>query len=181
MRTRLSSPLTLLYKIGLPSLFACLGLFLIAASLGDEWNKPGGTSVPMSSSARVLYVMAGLGSLYWVWQCARLKRVEIDDNSLYVSDYRTEIQIPLADIADVRETAPYWFTIIVLFKNDSPFGRSIVFKPRHRFYWSGLHPITRQLGEHLAGLKDGSKTQENRLTLHPAAWETLMREKRSKS
>lgn len=146
MRTTLSSPLTLLYKIGLLSLFAFLGLFLIAASLGYEWKKPG-TSAHVSSSARVLYAMAGLTGFYWVWQCARLKRVKTDDNSLYVSNYRTEIQVPFTEIAGLRETGSYWFTIVITLKNPSRFGRTIVFRPRHRFYLSGLHPIARQLNE----------------------------------
>ncbi len=181
MRTRLSTPLTFFYKVVLPSLHAVIGVFLIAVSLGYEWKKPGGISGPMTSSARAFYVMAGLSCLCLIWRYARLKRVEMDDNSLYVSDYRTEIQIPLSEIVSVRETSPYWFTIVITFKSDSGFGQSIVFRPSHRFYWSGFHPITRQLGELLDGLEDGPNTQDNRLTFQTEDGEEHMREQRSKS
>lgn len=156
MRTRLSSPLTLFYKIGLLSIFAFLGLFLIVAGLGYEWKKPVGTSAPVSSSERVLYVMTGLSGFYWVWQCACLKRVEIDDTSLYVSNYRTEVQIPLSEITALRETGSYWFTIIVTFRNKTRFGRAIVFRPRHRSYRSGPHPTTRQISELVETARSGT-------------------------
>ena len=181
MKTRLSTPLTYLYKVGLAAIFAGFAIFMIAVSLGYQWRKPEGRNSPMTLLARAGYLLVGLGGFYWAWQFTRLKRVETDDTSLYVSNYRTETQIPFTEIAEVRETSPYWFTVVITLKNPSRFGRVVVFRPRHRIYLSGLHPVTRQLLELVDLMDDCRNAQVRGLPLHPAAGEGRTREQRSKS
>jgi hypothetical protein len=148
MKTQLSTPLTFLYKVVLPALYLLCIVFVIAGWRGPrpEMEASGMKSHPGSPALTAAAVL-GVGAIL-AWLTIPLKKVEMDDTALYVSNCWTEIQIPLSEIVGVRETSPYWFTIIVTLKSNSSCGREIVFRPRHRFYLSGLHPITRQLAEH---------------------------------
>lgn len=146
MRRTLSSPLTFFWKfVSTPLLAGCF-ILVLAVGWSGGWKHRDGT--PVSGGEIAIAIICQTATFAWlVFLSARLKRVEVDDNSLYVSNYRTEILVPLSEIAGVRETSPYWFTIIVTLKSSSSFGGEIVFRPRHRFYLSGLHPIARQLNE----------------------------------
>ena len=89
--------------------------------------------------------LAGAASLYWF--CMRLKRVEMDDNALYVSNYLCETSIPLADIDEVTENR--WVNIrpvTVTFRCDTDFGSRIVFMPTTRWwrFWRE-HPVVDEL------------------------------------
>ena len=147
MRTRLSTPLTIFYKVVLPSLYLLCMVFIIAVWCGHGrgWKHLEWISTPASPLWTAVAVLGQLAGFAWL--TIPLKKVEMDDTSLYVSNFRTEIQIPLTEITGLCETSSYWFTIIVTLGNKSSFGHTIVFRPRHRFYLSGLHPITRQISE----------------------------------
>jgi hypothetical protein len=89
--------------------------------------------------------LAGAASLYWF--CMRLKRVEMDDNALYVSNYLRETSVPLRDIGEVTENR--WVNIrpvTVTFRTDTDFGDSIVFMPTTRWwrFWRE-HPVVDEL------------------------------------
>ena len=59
------------------------------------------------------------------------KDVSVDDEFLYVSNYRKEIKIPVSNIENVTEIK--WIRtrpITIHLKNDSEFGRKIVFMPK---------------------------------------------------
>ena len=84
----------------------------------------------------------------------RIKKVEIDQNHLYISDFRQSIQVPWSSIASVVETKwlnfrPIW----VRFNQPTQFGSEIVFIPYYeRLIWGGSHPVAEDLRV-LAGLK----------------------------
>ena len=139
--------MTFLYKVVLPSTYLIWIFFLSSVWLGHSrgWKNLEWILTPTSP----LLTVAGLLG-FWAWFAlitVPLKKVEMDDTSLYVSNCRTEVQIPLSEITALRETGSYWFTIIVTFRNKTLFGQAIVFRPRHRIYLSGLNPTTRQLSE----------------------------------
>ena len=79
----------------------------------------------------------------------RYKKVSIDDEFLYVSNYRKEIKIPLSDISDVTEIK--WIRtrpITIHLKTDSEFGRKIVFTPKmNGFRIFADNPIIAELKE----------------------------------
>ena len=57
--------------------------------------------------AAVKWVFLGAwlgGSAVIWWTCVRLKRVRIDEAYLYVSNFRTEVSIPLAALARISES-----------------------------------------------------------------------------
>jgi hypothetical protein len=81
------------------------------------------------------------------WTCVRLKRVSIDDQFLYVSNYSNEIAIPFSDIGDVTQNR--WMNnqqVSIHFKVPTEFGDAIVFMPRFRFFaFAGTHPVVDRL------------------------------------
>lgn len=81
-----------------------------------------------------------------------------------MSNWRNEIQIPLADIADVSETGSYWFRIFIALGKPSLFGSTIVFRPTFRIYLTGLHPVASKLRE-LAGQAHSGNDAEGSSTL----------------
>jgi hypothetical protein len=79
---------------------------------------------------------------------AGLKRVRIDDKFIYVSNYQTEIRVPLTEIADVTQTTRVAFpTVTVHFRAPTAFGSEISFMTPARFgVWAGSpHPIVDEL------------------------------------
>ena len=73
--------------------------------------------------------LVGVVSMYMT--VMRYKKVSVDENFLYVSNYRKEIKISVSEIADVIETK--WVRtrpVTIHLKNDSEFGRKIVFMPK---------------------------------------------------
>jgi len=76
-----------------------------------------------------------------------LKRVSIDEQFLYVSNYFNEIAIPFSDIGDVTQNL--WLNnqqVTIHFKVPNEFGGAIVFMPRFRFFpFAGRHPVVDRL------------------------------------
>jgi hypothetical protein len=146
MRRTLSSRTTILWNYVLPVLvIAGLSCVLLLCWLGKIKETDGR---PMS--------VEGLcwGTLFWafvVWGTVgflgALKRVEVDDAALYVSNYFTEVRIPLSEVRVVRESGGYKdFTKVTIgLRSRSAFGKTIEFLPRFRLTWSGTHPAVREL------------------------------------
>jgi hypothetical protein len=90
-----------------------------------------------------------VGTVFILLSTARLKRVRIDAHNIYVSNYVSEVAIPIANICDVTENRWLnWHPVTVHFREATRFGRSIVFMPRIR--WFGLwrsHPVVAELRE----------------------------------
>ena len=89
--------------------------------------------------------VVGTASLRWF--LASVKKVRIDGATLYVSDYRREIAVPLAEIEDVSEN--WWMShhpVTLHLRHDTPFGRKITFIPKFRLLlrWR-THPIVNEL------------------------------------
>jgi hypothetical protein len=86
-----------------------------------------------------------------VWGLVRsvglLKRVEVDDDVLCVSNYTTEVRIPLSEVTDVRESGgPKGLTTVsIAFRNPSALGESIEFLPRLSRCWAGMGPAIWEL------------------------------------
>ena len=83
--------------------------------------------------------------VYWI--CVPLKKVEMDDKFLYVSNFRKEIIVPLSEIHDVTEIV--WINIHpvkIHFKSTTEFGDKIVFMPKFRmFSFFSSHPVVEKL------------------------------------
>lgn len=143
MKRELSSNQTFFLKIILPIIFIVLFLAaVIGLILGYKKSEIFITIVII-----MLAFPVGIVSMYFTLM--RYKKVSIDDDFLYVSNYRNEIKIALSNISDVTETK--WIRtrpITIHLKSDSEFGRKIIFTPKmNGFRVFADNPIVVELKE----------------------------------
>src|SRR5664279_3432740 len=146
MRRRLSSRTTILWSYVLPILLVVgLSYALLMCWLGKIRDKDG-----QPLSVEVLCIFTLMWALT-VWGLVRsvgfLKRVEVDDDTLYVSSYTTELCIPLSEVVAVGASgSPKSLTRVrIALRNPSAFGQNIEFLPRLRQCWTGMDPAIREL------------------------------------
>ena len=95
-----------------------------------------------------------LGSVFMLWASAGLKRVRIDDQRLYVSNYVKEISIPFGAIVDVQQNR--WLNsrpVTIYFRETTELGDTAKFMPKWRIralFWR-VDPVVNELKE-LAGI-----------------------------
>jgi hypothetical protein len=94
-----------------------------------------------------IFVIWIVGSGFIYWTCARLKKVSIDEQYLYVSNYFQEIAVPFSFVGDVTQNR--WMNnqmVTIHFKSPTEFGDRIVFMPTFRFFaFIGPHPVVARL------------------------------------
>lgn len=141
----ISSGRTFLMKIVFPTFWiAVFG----SASLTPFFVGRRGTDQSGLQSLEWTFLLAwffGIAALYYL--CIRLKRVRMDTEALYISNYRTEIRVPFCDISAVSEIR--WLNprlVTLKLCRDTEFGDQIVFTPKVRLWglWSP-HPIVAEL------------------------------------
>jgi hypothetical protein len=87
-----------------------------------------------------------IGATFLVWFCRRLKRVQVDDEALYVSNYWSETRIPLTEVSHFTQSymsSPA--TVTIHLRGQSAVGQRIVFIPEFRWVMFGTHPIITEL------------------------------------
>jgi hypothetical protein len=87
-----------------------------------------------------------IGTAVLWWLCVRLKRVRMDDQSLYISSYWNEIVVPLRDVSDV--TQDFWGSyprVFIRFHHTNLFGASISFMPRTQWFDFGPPAVIEEL------------------------------------
>ena len=146
----LSSGQTIYGKSILPAVWIPgAGLATLAVWHGDLHDP--GRAAPMAM--KVLYAAVFIaGSALILWSCPSLKRVRVDSEQLYISNYRREISIPLGLIADVTRTK--WISgspVTICFTDDTAFGRKVVFIPKRDLRFWRSDPTVAEL-KRLAGL-----------------------------
>ncbi|HEY4407776.1 MAG TPA: hypothetical protein VGN55_24250 [Xanthobacteraceae bacterium] len=104
--------------------------------------------VPLAKMKYNLLFGLIMGSLLILLSIARLKRIRVDGHSIYISNYRKEISIPLGAIVDITEY--WWFNptlINIHFRSETEFGNKITFTPQQRrpFLTWGPHPTVVEL------------------------------------
>jgi hypothetical protein len=146
MRRTLSSRTTILWSYVLPILLVVgLSCALLMCWLGKIRGKDG-EPLPVEALC-VFTLMWALTVLGLVRAIGFLKRVEVDDDALYVSNHTTEVRIPLSEVTVVRESrgGRSLTRVSIGFANPSAFGKSIEFLPRLGRCWSGMGPAIREL------------------------------------
>jgi hypothetical protein len=125
----LSTGITPLFKFVVPVIAAFCGLALAFSVLEEGWG----------SAVFVLLLTAFL--VFWSSQFfAPLKRVVALEHKLWVSNYRTAIEVPYFEIESVSRVLRRWDIVQVVFRNDTPFGKAILFMAPQRFFWLGEPP-----------------------------------------
>lgn len=143
MKRELSSKQTFLLKIILPIFF---GAMFMTAFAGIIFSSKKVELLPLI----IMLSLIGLFGIFAMYlTLMRYKKVSIDDDFLYVSNYRNEIKIALSNISDVTETK--WIRtrpITIYLKNESEFGRKIIFTPKmNGFRVFADNPIVAELKE----------------------------------
>jgi hypothetical protein len=131
MRRRLSSTLTLVYKL----------ILLLMVSNGLYWltKDPKGVSLPP-------LLFLSLWCAVWYALTRRWKSVHLAGDDLYVSNYLKKIRIPLAEVKEVEASSVWgWHprTVTLTLNSPSEFGDRIVFVPRGAGF--GASEVAREL------------------------------------
>jgi len=98
------------------------------------------------------------GSIFLRWFSVRLKAVSLQGDHLVVSDYRSEEQIPLQHIEDVKETR-LWNPQLIKLRLVRPgrWGNEIVFVAPLRFQFVFMnHPLAGELRDMIREKQRGS-------------------------
>ncbi len=106
--------------------------FLIGAiRLFWEWlTLPGGAKSPFADFNPLILLFPILGGTFAFWMLGGLKRVFLKGDSLLVSNYLKEVEIPLSDVEHVSgpENSSHR-RIAIHLRSPSAFGNKIVFMP----------------------------------------------------
>lgn len=143
MKRELSSKQTFFLKIILPIFFAAM---FMTAFAGIIFSSKKVELLPLI----IIFPLIGLAGICAMYLTVmRYKKVSVDAQFLYISNYRNEIKVPLSNISDVTEIK--WIRtrpITIHLKNDSEFGRKIVFSPKmNGFRVFADNPIVAELKE----------------------------------
>ncbi|MBI1748653.1 MAG: hypothetical protein HYR55_19010 [Acidobacteria bacterium] len=148
MRRTISSAQTYLMKVIFPVIWIggfTIGTLLLFSQAQGFTDEAGNPPPPGVKWTFLFATLAGGALIYW--SCIRLKRVALDDQVLYISNFRQEIVVPLRDIEEVTENR--WINIhpvTVHFCRETDFGSSIVFMPKVRWFaFFSSHPIVAEL------------------------------------
>ncbi len=96
-----------------------------------------------------------IAPVIWV-TCGRFKRVKFDGSTLWMSNYRTEISVPVNEIVAVTQNKLINLrSVFMTFKRETSFGRKIVFMPWVSFRFFSDDEIVVEL-RRAAGLEVGS-------------------------
>ncbi|MHB8837987.1 MAG: hypothetical protein ACYC7F_03445 [Gemmatimonadaceae bacterium] len=130
MPTPLSSRWTPFYKFVLPLLVVGgIGVGAFVARVHPEGqNLPPGFR-PEHTWYFMLAVAGVVATIMW-WTVGNLTRIELDDDDLVISNYRTEIRVPLAEIEKISGPSmsnPQRYTIT--FAEATELGRRVTFMP----------------------------------------------------
>jgi hypothetical protein len=146
MRRRLSSRTTILWSYVLPALLIVgLSFALLLCWLNKIVGKDGR---PMSVEVLCAFtLMWALTMVGLVRSVGFLKRVEVEDDALYVSNCTTEVRIPLSQVTDVRASGGSrgLTRVSIALRNPSALGETIEFLPRLSRCWAGMDPAIREL------------------------------------
>ncbi len=144
MRRTVSSAQTFFMKCVFPPIWIGLfGMGTCALWFGALQGRNGPPPEPMKWIFLVTWLV---GSGFILWFCGRIKRLQVDDEALYVSNYWSEVRIPLVEVSHF--TRSRWInpaTVTIHLRDMSPYGERIVFIPKARWFPFGSHPIVTEL------------------------------------
>jgi hypothetical protein len=144
----LSSGSTFMWKFFLPIFWISIFGFFTFMALTGRLVDSQGIPAPFEMKYHMLAVLIA-GSLFILWGLAGLKRIRVDDHSIYISNYLKETSVPLGAIADITEY--WWFSpplISIHFRYETGLGNKITFTPEQRrpfLSWGAAHPTVVEL------------------------------------
>jgi hypothetical protein len=141
---RVSSNLTLALVVFLPFFWTAFFLGLTIALWAYPFDYYGAIPGPALRVGAVFFVLSGWLSFYYT--VFRLKRVEVDEQYLYVTNYLKHVRYPHHQVAGIKLLHWGLFrTIQITLKTSGTFGKSFAFLPTGRAFESFVtqHPELR--------------------------------------
>ncbi len=126
--TRISSNLTLFYKFFIPTFW----IVLVGACTIAFWQLqlPVVAGMSIQTFRIVITGIYVVGLIFLYWATMRLKRVELDHEYLYVTNYFKHLRYPLQDIEKIKEAKRMIFPIAsVHLKSKGSFGKVLTYVP----------------------------------------------------
>lgn len=122
---RISTSLTLFFRLFVPIFWIVFfGAFTVALVLTSQ--LPAALNSVYFRIGVVIFYLIGLLFLYFTF--LRLKRVEIDPDFVYVTDYLKTYRYPFHNIESIKEINLYLFYLCTIrFKEKGSFGKKIHF------------------------------------------------------
>lgn len=126
--TQVSTNLTLLLKIFLPTFWLVFFGAFTAAIWVTSYEYYGQIPGPALRLGATLFYAGG--ALFFYLTVIRLKRVEMDEESIYVTNYFKHFRYPFSNVRQIREQDFFLFRLITIeWIKPGYFGKKIVFIP----------------------------------------------------
>lgn len=142
---RVSTNLTLFYKFFIPVFWIVFFGAVTVASLFLPFRSAAGMS---GTTFRLLIAFIFLSGVAILWfTLLQLKRVEMDEHFVYVTNYFKNFRYPYHNIDRIEESRFLFFrTARIYFKEPGSFGSSVTFVPSHRLFddFMNSHPEIRE-------------------------------------
>jgi len=149
LKHTLSSRQTFFAKVVSPAVWiggvGVLTLWLLVAS-----NTSRDRGIPLPAEVKWLLLALWLAGSAFALSSIRFKRVRMDEHTLHISNYLTEIEVPLADVTAVHENC--WLRthpVTIEFRRHTTFGDRVVFMPTVRWWrwsrWWAPHPVVPEI------------------------------------
>lgn len=151
-RERLSSRLTLFYKVILPAWW----LGIMGLGTAAMFLAPGMVRTAELELTRWILLSATLfGAVMFHRLTFPLKRVHAGPASLFVSNFRREIEVPFRDVRSVSGSRFINPPLVrIELQRPSELGERIVFTPHFRWYFGfGEHPLVRELQQRIGAAR----------------------------
>ncbi len=130
MRHNITSSSTIFWKFFLPTFWI---VFFTTITLGLIFSEIKPTSIPKEYFSVLMVVTLLLGIGFFLLSTIRLKRVEMDGEFLYVTNYFKWYRYPYHNIDRIIERDMVLLKVItVKFKESGNFGKKIFFLANHR-------------------------------------------------
>ena len=138
----ISSMLTVFYKFILPF----LNMFFLIVIMLPVFQTENYKMENLLSNLPV-FIIFGIIIIFVVYIYSRIKKVEIDANNLYISNFRETITVPLYNVDKITQNVLLNPEIVkVWLKNDTQFGNFITFCPTYRYFaFFSKHPVVKEL------------------------------------
>jgi hypothetical protein len=107
-----------------------------------------------------IWIICFVITFWWGFQ---LKRIAVDGESIYISNYLQEVKLPLSAIIEVRENIWLKMHPITLdLGQDTPWGTTIKFMPTIRFVMPNWvsHPVVAELRDMAYWAKAGKRMEQ---------------------
>ncbi len=130
MRITVSSSATIFWKFFFPCFW---GVFFLTLTLGMIFTDVQPTSMPKTYFSILLGGTLLLGLVLFAMTVFRLKRVEMDEQFVYVTNYFKWFRYPYHNIDRITEKDWMLFkTVTIILKEKGTFGKKIFFLANHR-------------------------------------------------